>query len=248
MMRFEFQEQQFDKVKALFSRHSNKRPKPNRNLDQFWATEETVLRRAIVLGNIKNISHKQILFLGDSDLTSVVFSLFYRVKKITVIDIDSHILSFLAEISKTEGFSIEFCEHDLRKPLDKTKFRNYDIVFFDPPYTSQAINIWLIRAMEASLGTGRNQKRKKPEFLSSKQYLMCYGYTDRSTERGLKIQQIITYLGLIIQEKLRGFNHYYEAESIGSMSDLYVIQPTPRLNLQKLDTARSQFYTGQKKI
>jgi hypothetical protein len=31
---------------------------------------------------------------------------------------------------------------------------------------------------------------------------MCYGYTDRETERGLKIQKIITLLGLIIQEKL----------------------------------------------
>ncbi len=77
---------------------------------------------------------------------------------------------------------------------------------------------------------------------------MCYGYTDRETERGLKIQKIITLLGLIIQEKIRDFNHYYGAESIGSKSDLYVLQPTPKVNIRKIDIARSRFYTGGKFI
>ena len=75
---------------------------------------------------------------------------------------------------------------------------------------------------------------------------MCYGYTDKSAERGLKVQQIISSLGLIIQEKLRDFNEYLGAESIGSKSDLYVLQPTPKVNIRKLDIARSKFYTGQK--
>jgi len=100
--------------------------------------------------------------------------------------------------------------------------------------------------MEATLGSGSNWKRKRPEVLSQKHYLMCYGYTDRETERGLHIQQIITSLGLLIQEKVRGFNRYYGAESIGSQSDLFLLQPTPKVNIRKLDVARSQFYTGQK--
>jgi len=62
----------------------------------------------------------------------------------------------------------------------------------------------------------------------------------------LKIQQILTSLGLVIQEKIRDFNRYYGAESIGSKSDLFVLQPTPKVNIRKLDIARSQFYTGQK--
>jgi predicted methyltransferase len=75
---------------------------------------------------------------------------------------------------------------------------------------------------------------------------MCYGYTDRETERGLKIQKIITLLGLIIQEKIRDFNHYYDAESIGNKIDLYVLQPTPKVNIRKIDIARSHFYTSGK--
>ena len=246
MLQYTIQKDHFQRLGNLLSRYNIQRPKPERNLDQFWVTEETILRRAVVLGNIQNITQKSLLFLGDSDLTSIAFNLFYQAGKTTVVDIDSRLLLFLQNIAKDEGFSIDFLEHDLRKPLDKKRFSNYDIVFFDPPYTPQAVNIWLVRAMEASLDKGSNKARKKPETLSAKQYFMCYGYTDRSTERGLKVQQIISSIGLIIQEKLRDFNEYLGAESIGSKSDLYVLQPTPKVNIRKLDIARSKFYTGQK--
>lgn len=246
MLRFEVKNEQIERFSVLLSQHGKKRPKPNRNFDQFWAIEETVLRRALVLGGIKDISQKSVLFLGDSDLTSIAFSLFYNAKRVSVVDIDHRVLGFLKDISKNEGFPIELYEHDLRNPLDKARFNNYDIVFFDPPYTPQGVNTWLIRAMEATLGTSDNKKRKKPEFLSIKQYFMCYGYTDRNTERGLKIQKIITSLGLIIQEKIRGFNEYHKAKSIGSKSDLYILQPTPQVNIRSLDIAKSYFYTGQK--
>jgi predicted methyltransferase len=97
-----------------------------------------------------------------------------------------------------------------------------------------------------SLGSGANKKRKKPEVLSSKYYFVCYGYTNRETERGLKIQEIITKMGLVIQEKIRDFNNYYGAESLGSKSDLYLLQPTPKINLRKMDIERTKFYTHQK--
>lgn len=246
MLQIDLQKEQLDIVNSLFARYSGKRPKPDRNLDQFWATEETVLKRVMILGSINNISQKKILFLGDDDLTSVVFNLFYRAKKVSVVDIDRRNLRFLEDISRAEGFSIEFFEHDLRNPLEKKEFKDYDVVFFDPPYTPQAVNVWLARAMEATISSGSNKRRKRPEILSSKLYFMCYGYTDKSMERGFKIQKVITSLGLIIQEKARKFNRYYGAESIESSSDLYLIQPTPNVNIRQLDTERSRFYTNQR--
>lgn len=246
MLQFETTKEQLEKFVSVFSRYGESRPKPDRNLDQFWATKETVLRRAALLGSIPDISQKHLLFLGDDDLTSVAFTLFFKAEKVTVVDIDGRLLQFLEMVAKKERLPIETFEHDLRNPLPKPKFKRYDISFFDPPYTPEAVNTWLVRAMEATLESGSNWKRKKPKFLSHKHYLMCYGYTDRETERGLKIQKIITSLGLIIQEKVGGFNCYYEAKSIDSKSDLFLLQPTPRANIRKLDVARSQFYTGKK--
>jgi predicted methyltransferase len=244
---FEATKEQRERVWSFFSKYREKRPKPDRNLDQFRATEETVLGRAVLLGTIPDISHKKLLFLGDNDLTSVAYALLFQAERIMVVDIDSRILRFLEMVAQKEGLPIETFEHDLRKPFPKSEFKRYDVVFFDPPYTPQAVNTWLIRAMEATLTGGPDRKKKKPETLSRKHYLMCYGYTDRETERGLKIQQILTSLGLVIQEKIRDFNRYYGAKSIGSKSDLFVLQPTPRVNIRELDIARSLFYTGQKR-
>ncbi len=246
MLQFEATKEQCEKLVSFFSRYSESRPKPERNFDQFWATEETVLRRAVLLGSIPGISQRQLLFLGDDDLTSVAFTLLFKAERVTVVDIDSRLLQFLEMVARKEELPIETFEHDLRNPLPKPKFKRYDVVFFDPPYTPEALNVWLVRAMEATFEGGSNQARKRPEVLSRKHYLMCYGYTDRETERGLKIQQIITSLGFVIQEKVRDFNRYYGAKSIGSKSDLFLLQPTPKVNIRKLDVARSQFYTGQK--
>jgi predicted methyltransferase len=244
MLFFEPTKEEQEKVFNVFNKYKNERPKPYRNLDQFYATEETILKRAVLLGNLFDISQKKLLFLGDDDLVSIVFALLFKAEEIMVVDIDKRILQFINMISRKENLSIKTFEHDLRNPLPKSEFKKYDIVFFDPPYTSEAINTWLIRAIEATLTGGPDYKKKKPEVLSRKKYVMCYGYTDRETERGLKIQYIITSLGLIIQEKIRDFNHYYGAGSIGNKSDLYILQPTPKVNIRKIDIARSQFYTG----
>jgi predicted methyltransferase len=248
MLFFEPTREEREKFFNVFNKYKNERPKPDRNLDQFYATEETVLKRAILLGNLPDISQKKLLFLGDDDLTSVAFALLFKAEEIMVVDIDKRILELINMISQKENLQIKTFEHDLKNPLPKSEFKRYDIAFFDPPYTPYAINTWLIRAIEATLTAGPDYKKKKPEVLSRKNYIMCYGYTDRETERGLKIQTIITSLGLIIQEKIRNFNHYYGAESIGNKSDLYVLQPTPKVNIKKIDIARSQFYTGGKFI
>jgi predicted methyltransferase len=100
--------------------------------------------------------------------------------------------------------------------------------------------------MEASLGKGSNKKRKSYEFLNKKFYLMCFCYTDKNLEKGLEVQRIISKLGLIIQEKYRNFNKYYGAETIKNTSDLYIIQPTPQVNLKLIDTMKKGFYTYEK--
>ncbi len=246
MLRFEATKEQQKKIFNLFSEYNNARPEPDRNLDQFRATKETVLQRAVLLGNIPKISEKQLIFLGDNDLTSVAFSSLFEAKKITVVDVDTRILQFIRTIAREKELPIEIFEHNLRNPLPK-ELKRYDVAFFDPPFTPEAANAWFVRAMEATLSGGSNWIRKKPETLSSKYYFLCYGYTDRETERGLKIQKIITSLGLLIQEKIRDFNHYHGAKSIKSKSDLFLIKPTPQADMRKLDIARSQFYTGKKK-
>lgn len=237
---------QFFYSSNIANKYAKFRPLEDRNLDQFWATEDTVLRRVDLLSNIENISEKNVLFLGDDDLTSITLASVCKPNRITVCDIDDRIIEHIDKISKSENLEINLCKHDFRDPFPKNFPSDFDIVFFDPAYTPSGINNWLNRALEASLGKGSNKDRKNQARLSEIQYFLCFGYTDKSKERGLKAQQIISSLGLVIQEKFKHFNKYYHAESINSTSDLYILQPTPKVSTRELDIARSKFYTGHK--
>jgi len=249
MFQTEIYQKNLIKLKEFLEKYRPFRPKPKREYDQFLATEETLIKRVLILENLINERIKEILFLGDDDLTSLAFSLLKSTDfnvNVMVVDIDKDILNFINFVSEKENFKIGTYNYDLKYPLPKDKFKNFNLVFTDPPYTPSALELWLTRCLESSLESGSNKKRKRPEILSSKYYVICYGYTEKETEKGLKIQGIITKLGLVIQEKIRDFNNYYGAKSISSKSDLYILQPTPKINLRKIDIERTKFYTHQK--
>lgn len=223
-------------MKILIEKYLNFRPKPERKFDQFLATSETLIKRVNL---ILKFNKNKILFLGDDDFTSIACALTKQFEKIVVLDIDERILETISKISQKENLKIETVKYDLREQL-LNDLENFDLIFFDPPYTPKAVELWLIRALEISLGKGSNKKRKDINFLKNKFYLMCYGYTDKAFERGLKIQKIITDFGLIIQEKFRKFNKYTGAESIQNESDLYILQPTEKIDLKLIDSFRKK--------
>jgi predicted methyltransferase len=227
-------------INYILEKANKIRPKPKREYDQFFATKETIIKRVKILSKF---NQKRLLFLGDSDLTSI--SLAYYFKKINrqadivVLDIDKDLIDLIEKIKTEENLNIKTINQDIRDVIEKDLV-NFDLAFFDPPYTPNAIRIWLIRALQALLGRGSNKKRKKVEFLKKKFILMCYGYTDNSLEKGYKIQKIIDDLGLVIQAKYRKFNKYTGAESINNESDLYILQPAPQIDLSKIDHWRNK--------
>jgi predicted methyltransferase len=227
-------------INYILEKANKIRPKPKREYDQFFATKETVIKRVKILSKFNK---KRLLFLGDSDLTSI--SLAYYFKKINrqadivVLDIDKDLIDLIEKIKTEENLNIKTINQDIRDVIDKDLV-NFDLAFFDPPYTPNGVRIWLIRALQALLGRGSNKKRKKVEFLKKKFILMCYGYTDNSLEKGYKIQKIISDLGLVIQAKYRKFNKYTGAESINNESDLYILQPAPQIDLSKIDHWRNK--------
>ncbi len=235
------------KFADFISSSLNNRPSPKRNLDQFYAKLSTVERRVDFLKGLPGFEKKEILFLGDDDLTSLATAFYFPEKRIVVVDIDEEILEFIKKISKGQGWRIEVFRHDLRNPLPKDKFKDFQLIFFDPPYTPLAFQTWLQRALEASMGSGRNFKRKSIDRLEKIDIVCCYGYTSREPERFLKIQEIITKMGVVIHQKLRDFNEYEGAKSLGGRSDLLHLKPTPKVNLKVLDGIRSRFYTGRRK-
>jgi len=220
---------------VLLQSHENIRPVPNRNLDQFRATIETTIKRADFMLKMGDIEGQDILFMGDNDLTSIAVAWLGYANKLCVVDIDVRVLEFIRLLAKLRNFKIECVQCDLRKGIPKSLRKSFDVVFTDPPYTPEGISLFLSRSIEAL------------KDINSGIIYLCYGYSSRSKERAIRIQQIITNLGLVIRTKINDFNSYYGAESIGSRSSLYVCETTPMTKPLIKGRFDGSIYTGHKK-
>lgn len=217
------------RVREVLIKYQKFRPKPKRDLDQFNATIKTTIKRVIKLLKNGDLNDKKVAFLGDDDLVSVAAALTHKCNKITVFEIDKRLNEFINKISKENDLEIEIIEQDLSQPIDKKWLDEYDVVFTDPPYTIDGINIFLNQAIRIF----------KKNFLG--RIYLCYGNSDRAREREVEIQKLILGHNLLIKTKFPQFNKYFGAESIGSQSSLYVLDWTPstktiELNLKKVYT------------
>jgi len=203
------------------------RPKPKRKLDQFGATEKTLTGRSNLLASRGFLTNSKILFLGDYDLTSLACAPLVKNTEIWALDIDSGVLGVIGEA----GEGIETVRHNLINPLPKKLLAAFDVVFTDPPYTPEGVSLFLSRSLEA-LSKGERAR-----------IFLCYGTSEKAPERVLAVQEKILEHRVIIEELLPGFNEYIAAKTIGDVSDLYVLRPTPKTRPLIRGEYRGKLYT-----
>lgn len=219
------------RIKELLSRYVKARPLPKRRLDQFWASNETIIKRALLMKQEGDLKNREILFLGDSDLTSIAVALTKEPRTIQVLDIDRDLLEFIREVSQKENLKISGDQYDVRQKPPTMLEKRFDTVFMDPPYTPEGLSLFLSRGIQML----------KPENTSS--IYFCYGHSRKSSERELKTQEILVKAGLLIRTKLVNFNYYKGAESIGSTSSLYIVEITPRTKVLIKGPYRGDIYS-----
>jgi len=213
-----------------FQKISTERPQPIRELDQFHATTDTVFRRAMYLHNKGDIFQRDIVFLGDDDLTSVAVALQGRSKSVTVIDIDERVLNLIDIISDRQQLNIKTVQGDFRTSL-LSEFKNsFDTVFTDPPYTTDGIGLFISKCKEILR-----------ERYTSSAYV-CYGNSSRAPERIASVQNEILQQGYIFEDVISNFNQYTGADSIGNGSDLYSLKLISRT---KKDRQYKRIYTHE---
>lgn len=214
-----------------FLGYTKTRTSPKRKFDQFYATEDTVVKRVQYLKKRGDLVTR-IAFLGDDDLTSVAISvLSKRETKATVFEIDTDVIQVIKRASQRENLGIKTVECDLRNDLPKQFKGQFDVVFTDPPYTPSGISLFLNRALELL--------RKS---YTSRIYF-CYGTGAKALERELVIQEILSKKGLVVLEKIEGFNEYVGAGTIGNKSSLYVLGWTPKTRTTPV--LNDRIYTNQ---
>ena len=202
---------------ALLEKYADKRPSPERKYDQFTATTETTVRRASLLNFFEDVQGKRLLFLGDDDFTSVAVANLHTAIEVSVLDIDNRILDKVGLISREEKLGINSDSYDARKPLSPPYSGKFDVVFTDPPYTTDGVKLFVSRAVQA-LDLSNQTAR----------IYVCYGNSDRAKERFLPIYEVFGSSGLMIRWTFDKFNRYEGSESIGSSSSLFVLDVTSK--------------------
>ncbi|MFG2043265.1 bis-aminopropyl spermidine synthase family protein [Dactylosporangium sp. NPDC048998] len=185
-------------------------PAPDQALDHVSATAETARRRAHWLAETYDLAGARLVCVGDHDLTSLAVRKACPDAEITVVDVDERLLAYI----DGQGAGIACYHADLRFGLPPVVAGSADLIFTDPPYTPEGVQLFLGRGAQAL----RDRVNGR--------LVMAYGFSPLTPALGLKVQRAVLDLDLVIEAMLPAFNRYHGAQAVGSASDLYVCRPT----------------------
>jgi hypothetical protein len=211
--------------------YSSRRPSSDPKLDQAHATPETALRRALYMLDGGSLAGRNVLFLGDDDLTSIAAGLLRVAKGITVVDIDGRLLEAITGISEEEGLGITCVLHDLREPLPEELRGAFDTFLTDPPYTLPGLELFLSRGIQALMW------RK-----TSTAYL---AYSDKPPLEMLEVHGAINWMGLYVDELIPRFNMYIGAEILGNTTSMFRLVVTGEARPVITGQFHGGIYTGE---
>ncbi|HEV7688325.1 MAG TPA: bis-aminopropyl spermidine synthase family protein, partial [Acidimicrobiia bacterium] len=118
-------------------------------LDHVPATAETMARRALYLAGEYQLDGASVLCLGDHDLTSLAVGAAEPGVELTVVDIDERILDHVTDSAAGLRLPLTAAWADLRLALPPSLAGTADLVFTDPPYTTEGMRLFLTRGLEA---------------------------------------------------------------------------------------------------
>ena len=214
------------------------RPDPDVTLDQSHATLETIIRRVAYIYERDGLEHKDFLFLGDDDLTSLSVLKFadefgIKLGRMTVIDVDQRVLNYIQDTSEKMGWDVETVYHDLKDPLPEQLVHSFDVFVTDPPYTFPGISLFALRGVQSL----------KP--VAGKKGILCFSRRDPFHSRPLYAN--LNMMGLLPQELLPSFNRYVGAQMHAGTSSLLLCAFDGNLDFNT-DIDVDKIYTASRKL
>ncbi len=212
-------------------------PPTRLELDQSHCTVETKIRRVLLMHEERALDRKQVLLLGDDDLTSLAIRIVAEelgagasIRRLVVVDVDTAVVSFLRRALRGAPFDVECVVHDLRDPLPERLRGETDTVLTDPPYTTHGAALFISRAAQATEGRSRAD------------VFLAFG--GRHPDTTLALQRAIAEMGLVVRRLVRNFNEYLGAGALGGTSHLYQLATTTSLRPLYPGRYDGPLYTG----
>ncbi|MFY7066744.1 bis-aminopropyl spermidine synthase family protein [Nocardiopsis changdeensis] len=191
-------------------------PSSDLDLDHVTATADTALRRALFLATRFDLADRTVLCVGDHDLTSVALALVEPRARVLVADIDERVLAHIDAVAGRLGLDVRTHFADLRLGLPAGLRGQADVVFTDPPYTADGVELFVRRGLEGMTDPRRGR------------VLVAYGVSETTPRLAAATQARLLRLDLVLEAMWPDFHRYEGAESIGAASDLYVLRPLSR--------------------
>ena len=221
-----------------FEEIQRSRPEPNYKLDQSHCNSETAVLRAAYLYDCDALEGRNIVFIGDDDLTSLaicLLSIEYGLDtgNIIVLDIDDRLLDFVSQFAKSLDRTVKTEKYDFREGIPENIVNGNDVFFTDPPYTISGLRLFVSRGVEA-LDTGPG----KMGFIS---------FAGKSPSETLAAHEVFTEMGLAVQEVIPSFNNYIGAQVHAGSSSLIRCLTTHRTrSVSAMDITK--IYTADRNI
>lgn len=227
-----------DPVREQLAELGENRPKVDVKLDQSHATVETILKRAVYLYQNDAIEGRDILILGDDDLTSLALGLFakhlnIRIRRIVVLEFDRRLVQYLTEVAEAEELPITVIAHDLREEIPSDLVGQFDVFLTDPPYTLSGLELFVSRGALALL----------PQV--SKQAYVCFGR--RTPEETSAVMGSLVQMGFAPIEIFPNFNAYDGAQILGGVSQMIRLVATGEPKPLVSGTYTGDLYTADHK-
>ena len=145
-MQLEIPEKEFEQFKAIIA----SRKAEELLLEQRYVTEETAMRRAVLMNEKGDLNDKRVIYLGDADLNSVAAILISTTNETVVADIDPRISEYLFEAYMSTQKQVRWVVHDMRVRMIGVLKNQFETIYVEPPKTKVALDLFLGRAIQCS--------------------------------------------------------------------------------------------------
>lgn len=216
----------FDRVLAEFQEIVAMRPKATTDFDQGYVTPETSVLRLALMAQHGDLVGKDLLLLGDDDLTGIAAALSGLPRRICVLDVDERIVQFVRDVARDRGWqNVQAEVYDVREELPAHLRGQFDTFFTDPVETLKGIFLFLSRCTQALRGPGAAG-------------YFGLSYLEASWQKWRQVQQGLLEMGYAITEMRGAWQDYLLKEIVARGYPVAKMAPVP---VEEPDVA---FYTS----
>ncbi|MEN3014635.1 MAG: bis-aminopropyl spermidine synthase family protein [bacterium] len=136
----------FSKLLKDFSEKIVDRPKAIPEYDQGVVNLDTVISRITFMYYKGDLENKDIVLIGDDDLTSIALGMAKLPKRVLVLEADTRIVDYINQKCKDLSLSnVEAVCYNVEWKVDKNLRNSFDVFLTDPVETIQGISLFISR-------------------------------------------------------------------------------------------------------